>query len=298
MTARSAMALVREDDPKLVRELVTPEGIPVRFTLARASERAGALLIDLLLMVTALALLTSAVRIAVRGEPEGTWLTAVTVVLGFVLSQGYFAAFELRWHGATPGKRAFGLRVIDARGGQLELGAVLARNLIRELELWMPLRFLLARELLWPDAPGWAGVAAGAWTVALLALPLLNRDRLRVGDMIAGTLVVVRPRLVLPPELADEPATAYAFSDAQLSIYGIYELQVLEDVLRRDPGAGGDRAGALRTVSEAVRKKLDYGPVSDDERFLRELYAAQRARLEHGLLLGKRRADKLAADDR
>src|SRR5262249_22569234 len=171
--------------------------------------------------------------------------------------------------GATPGKRRIGIRVIDARGGQLETSAVLARNLIRELEVWTPLRFLLAGGLVWPDAPGWARLLAIAWTFVFLFMPAFNKDRLRIGDMIAGTRVVMQPQVVLMPDLVDEAAAAprvtaragsgaagalppaHAFTEAQLGIYGIYELQVLESVLRSSPGDVA-HLEAIRTVSEKV----------------------------------------------
>jgi hypothetical protein len=51
----------------------------------------------------------------------------------------------------------------------------------------------------------------------------------------------------------------------------------------------------VRTVSQKVREKIRYdGKVADDERFLREFYAAQRAHLEQKLLFGQRREDKFS----
>jgi len=304
MTTLSVSALARVEDPKLVREIVTPEGIPLRFTLARAGDRAGAFVLDMLIQVVAVVAVLWALTLAVGGG--GSWLTAVVVILAFLLLNFYFAFFEVRWQGATPGKRKIGIRVIDARGGQLETSAVLARNLIRELEVWTPLRFLLAGRLVWPDAPGWATLLAGAWAFVFLFMPAFNKDRLRVGDMIAGTRVVMQPKVVLVPDLVDEtaapsyaapgarPAATHAFSDAQLGIYGIYELQVLEGVLRTSPG-DISHLEAVRTVSEKVRQKIKYeGKVVDDERFLREFYAAQRAHLEQKMLFGQRREDKFA----
>jgi uncharacterized RDD family membrane protein YckC len=305
MNPTSLAALHPAEDGKLVREIVTPEGIPLKFTLARAGDRAAAFVLDTLAQVIVLVAITWGLWYAVGGE--GTWLTAVIVVLAFLLANFYFAFFEVRWQGATPGKRRLGIRVIDARGGQLETSAVLARNLIRELEVWTPLRFLLAGSLVWPDAPGWARLIAGAWAFVFLFMPVFNKDRLRVGDMIAGTRVVMQPKVVLVPDLAQEsaavpfwapagtkPTAAYAFSDAQLGIYGIYELQVLERVLRTNPGEAS-YLEAVRTVSEKVREKIRYdGKVVDDERFLREFYAAQRAHLEQKLLFGQRRQDKFS----
>jgi hypothetical protein len=69
---------------------------------------------------------------------------------------------------------------------------------------------------------------------------------------------------------------------------------VLERVLRTNP-LEASYAEAVRTVSEKVRQKIRYGAqVLDDERFLREFYAAQRAHLEQKMLFGKRREDKFS----
>jgi uncharacterized RDD family membrane protein YckC len=303
MTPGGAGAARGADDAALVRALVTPEGIPLRFTLARAGDRAAAFVLDVGLLLVVLVVISAGLAYAVGGA--SSWLTAVTVVLAFLLFNFYFAFFEVRWQGATPGKRRIGIRVIDARGGQLETSAVLARNLVRELEVWIPLRFLLAGNVVWPDAPGWAQLLAGAWTFVFLLMPLFNKDRLRIGDMIAGTRVVMQPKVVLVPDLVDAQAPArapvpgtaapagYVFSDAQLAIYGVFELQVLEGVLRGDP-SGPAYQEAVRAVSEKVRAKLKYAASVDDERFLREFYAAQRAHLEQKLLFGTRRADKFS----
>src|ERR1044071_6010631 len=196
---------VNEND-KLVREIVTPEGIPLRFTLARAGDRAAAFLLDALIQFAVLFIVALGLHASVDGADS--WLTAAIVLLVFVLFNFYFALFEVRWQGATPGKRKIGIRVIDARGGQLETSAVLARNLIRELEVWIPLRLLFIGQIVWPDAPGWARLLAGAWGFVFLFMPVFNKDRLRVGDMIAGTRVVMQPKVVLVADLVDETIAA------------------------------------------------------------------------------------------
>jgi uncharacterized RDD family membrane protein YckC len=311
----SLAALRPDDEEKLSREILTPEGIPLRFTLARAGDRAAAFALDSLLQVLVIVAVSIGVQLATGGNQ--TVLTALIVVLSFLLANFYFAFFEVRWQGSTPGKRMVGIRVIDARGGQLETSAVLARNLIRELEVWTPVRFLFAGELMWPNVPGWAQLLAGAWAFAFLFMPVFNKDRLRIGDMIAGTLVVMRPKVVLVPDIAGEVAAdaaaaarryapagsfasplgrpAFAFTEAHLGHYGIFELQVLERLLRGNP-LEPSFADAVRSVSEKVRAKIGYGalPSADDERFLREFYAAQRAHLEQKLLFGQRRQDKYA----
>jgi uncharacterized RDD family membrane protein YckC len=297
------IARERAETPKLVREIVTPEGIPLRFQLARASDRAGAFTLDLVIQLVVLVVISAGLSATAGSAFEGTWLTAVVTVLAFLLTNFYFAFFEIRWQGSTPGKRKVGIRVIDARGGQLEASAVLARNLVRELEVWMPLRLLVAGRVVWPTAPGWAVLLAGAWAVVFLLFPLFNKDRLRVGDLIAGTRVVMQPEVVLAPDLVAEQAqfvagprgrATYTFTEAQLGVYGIFELQVLEGVLRTNPASVG-YLDALRTVADKIRTKLRYDqPISHDELFLRDFYAALRAHLEQKLVFGQRREDKFS----
>ena len=290
------------------RQVLTPEGMPISFELASVGDRAGALILDLVIMIVALIVLAVLASLALGGRfASDSWLKPLIVVALFLIQNFYFAFFELRWQGWTPGKRIVGIRVIDARGGPLEPSAILARNLLRELELWMPLRFILGGRTLWPDAPGWAWLVACLWTLVFLLLPLFNRDRLRVGDLVAGTWVVVQPKPVLLPDLAaalDDgpraahagaaaPAPAYAFTDAQLGVYGEFELQVLEDALRGPPGP--ERAAALHAITDKIRTKLRYEPAvptADVERFLNTYYTAVRAHLERRRLFGKRKADK------
>jgi uncharacterized RDD family membrane protein YckC len=271
------------------RTIITPEGIPLRFTLAGVGDRIAAFALDVFLQAVAIALLVMVFGL-VGSSWRGDWLVAIILVVAFLVMNFYFVVLEVRGQGATPGKRRTGIRVIDARGGQLETSSVIARNLVRELEVWMPMRFLLAHKLVWPEAPGWATALAIVWTFAFMLLPLFNRDRLRVGDLIAGTLVVQQPKVVLVPDLVATARGAYEFTAEQLAIYGVFELQVLEGVLR----AQGDED--IRAIAGKVRAKIGYkAPVADDAEFLREFYTAQRAHLEQQLLFGHRREDKYSA---
>lgn len=280
------------------REVVTPEGVPLRFTLADAGERAGAFLIDLVILVAASMGLLVATLILV-GAAGGIGL-AVALVAFFVLRTFYFTFFESRWKGATPGKQALRLRVVDAHGGPLTAEAVFARNLMRELEFFVPLVALLAPASLGDSLPGWARLVSLGWLLVFALLPLFNRDRLRPGDLVGGTLVVRAPQALLLEDLSAArraaagaaPAPQYAFTREQLDIYGIYELQVLEELLRSQ---GPVRWQSLRAVSEKVQAKLRWKPPVPDheaERFLHDFYVAQRRRLEQKMMLGHRQERK------
>lgn len=294
--------LTRRDREGTRVDIVTPEGVPLPFTVALLGDRAAAFLLDLLIIVTVVGAVAILTALAVDAS---AWLWAFAGLITFLLSNFYFAWFEIRWHGATPGKRLTGIRVIAAAGGPLTAEAVLARNLTRDVEVFLPLAAILQPGLLWPGASGLGRFAAIAWVLVLALLPLFNRYRLRVGDLVGGTLVVRAPRAVLLPDVggaavsrpASEPTPAFSFTEAELAVYGIYELQVLEALLRRTESAvtAADQA-TLDAVAAKVQAKIgrdlvQSGPL-DSRHFLEAFYAAQRARLERGLLFGKRKEDK------
>jgi uncharacterized RDD family membrane protein YckC len=277
-------------------EVVTPEGVPLRFTIAPGGDRAAAFLLDFLIVLVSTFALALLAWKATGVSFGGSWLGAFTMLVWFLAWNFYFTFFELRWQGATPGKRIIGLRVIDRHGGPLGADAVIVRNLTRDLEFFMPLRTLLAGNLLFPDAPGWGRLVGSVWLLVLALLPLFNKLRLRVGDMVAGTLVVVRPKAVLLGDLGAERPARLAFTDAALDVYGIYELQVLEDVLRKGEGGTPESYLAMDAVCDKIQRKIGWDVIAagrvDPGVFLRDFYAALRARLEHKMLLGVRKEDK------
>jgi len=89
------------------------------------------------------------------------WAPALLVAGWFLLEWGYFAGLEIATGGRTLGKLAVKLRVVTAEGGTPGPGALLARNLVRSLDL----------------------IFGGL----LMAVDPLSR---RLGDRLAGTLVV------------------------------------------------------------------------------------------------------------
>ncbi|HLU68177.1 MAG TPA: RDD family protein [Kofleriaceae bacterium] len=303
---RRAPGAAAESERGRLREVVTPEGVPLALRLAERGDRAAAFLIDMVVMAVAIAVLVFLVSLAARsdlGAAGGGWTMPLVLLALFFLRNFYFLFFEIRWRGQTPGKRALKIRVIDRRGGPLTADAVIARNLMREVEVFLPLAVLAAPEMLWPGSPGWARFLASAWALVLAFLPLFNRDRLRVGDLVGGTMVVLAPRAVLLPDIGGEVAeqaararTRYQFTPEQLEVYGIYELQVLEGVLRHQDDSLA-RYQSIEVVCEKIKEKIGWDRDSwlvDSEQFLREFYAALRAHLERGMMFGKRREDKFS----
>jgi uncharacterized RDD family membrane protein YckC len=282
---------VRTEQVNARRRFVTPEGVDLRLQVGAYTDRLMALMLDVLIIVASLVALSLLAAIAAWGTKSQAPLQAITVIwmLGsFVLRVGYFIGFELHGRGATPGKRVLGLRVIARDGRRLTADAIFARNALRELEVFLPMTFLFARGA---GVDG-ALISLGAiWTGVFVLFPLFNRDRLRLGDIAAGTMVVKAPKIRLLRDIAESAPDALggvAFADAQLDAYGIKELQVLEQVLRT-----GDRR-TLAAVAQRIRLKIEWDGPSDvsDRAFLAAYYAGLRHRLETGLLFGRRRRDK------
>ncbi|MBZ9883126.1 RDD family protein [Mesorhizobium sp. CA10] len=289
-TARTAKA---KNPAALIRPLVTPEGVDLRVKLADAGTRASGFLLDVVIIVVA-AVVVSLVMIfglAGLGIQDAEPLFIVWIIFIFFLRNVYFIAFEAGRRAATPGKRMVGVRVASRSGAGLTIDQVIARNLMREIEVFLPLSILAARAS--ADVADTLSTIFGlVWALLFSLFPLFNRDRLRIGDLLAGTWVVEAPKVALLEDLSqrkDPVAARFQFSPAQLDTYGIAELQKLEEVLRRDDYS------ALKAVAETIARKIGarVEPI-DSKAFLTAYYGELRAHLERKLLLGNRKADKYA----
>ncbi|MDB5481617.1 MAG: hypothetical protein JWO83_2670 [Caulobacteraceae bacterium] len=279
--------------PPFLRRLITPEGLDLRLTLASAGERASAYLLDLAIMAAALIALTvlAIVLGLAVGEAEREVVAMIWLLGAFLLRNGYFILFELSGRAATPGKRTLGLRVVARDGGRLTAEAIFTRNALREIEVFLPLTFLAASSVAGDPVDGAMVSLALVWSGVFLLFPLFNRDRLRLGDLVAGTWVVrVSPARLLADLAADAAGASprFAFTADQAGVYGVKELELLEEVLRRrDPQA-------MAAVADRIRTKIGFAPPPGEthEAFLTAYYAALRGRLEQRLLFGHRRRDK------
>lgn len=274
------------------RNIVTPEGVPIPVALADHSERFTAFALDWVIW-TLLLLAIYLPLLLVAGFGSFTLIAiSIALFIGFVVRNIYFVYFEIAWRGATPGKRIVGIRVVDRAGGPLLPSAVIARNLTREVEMFLPLGILLSGGKSAGGGVDLMQLSIGVWLVFFAALPLINRDRMRGGDLIAGTMVIALPKLTLLSDLV-ERAAQFTFTEQQLRAYGAFELQVLEELLRRPPTPAG--AVVLREVCDKICHRIGWTsevPQNQLVTFLRDFYTAERAFLEREQLYGKVRADK------
>ena len=144
-----------------VRSHETPEGIRLELRLAGPVVRACAWSIDML------------IRVILYGLVSGIFAffggvgTSMMLIMFFLIEWFYPVVFEL-YNGASPGKKAMGLVVIQDNGTPVTFSSSLIRNLLRAADF---LPFLYAAGLL---------------------SMLMNRNFQRLGDLAAGTLVVYR----------------------------------------------------------------------------------------------------------
>lgn len=158
----------------------TPEGIALALRPAGVISRAAAFAIDLLirgaLMLVVSMLLT----------PLGRFGSGLALILWFALEWFYPVLFELLPRGATPGKRALGLRVTMDSGLPITPAASLLRNLLRSAD-FLPFAYGLG-----------------------LATLLMRSDFKRLGDIAAGTIVVHVQRATLHGALPEAAPVAPA----------------------------------------------------------------------------------------
>lgn len=273
------------------RHLVTPEGVDLQVELADVGARIGAFAIDLI--VITLILFAAAFALGSMSLYSEELAIVIFVLIAFLLRSFYFTLFELGRRAATPGKMVLKIRVAARGKARLSAASVFARNALREIGFFLPIGFAFGIGAGGVD--GWMSLLATIWAGIFLLFPLFNKDRLRVGDLVAGTWVVRAPRPILGADLVttDKPENEaifakFAFTPEQIDTYGIKELHVLEDVLRAQDSE------VLQDVASRIRTKIGWvwEAGESDVAFLRAYYAALRGRLESKMLMGVRRKDK------
>lgn len=240
----------------------TPEHIVFRHRLAGPARRASAYLLDFLLCYGSLLFIGFLIAIVAMGLGGGISRTSdevsglaaagigVVLLLMFCIEWVYFVVCEGRW-GTTPGKRLLGLRVVTTEGRPIGFSEAALRNVLRAADL-LPIGYLV-------------GVTTMACT----------RRFQRLGDLLAGTMVVVTQRSdaraipigLYPPatdhELANLPAVIRLDADERTAI---------ELFLRRRVALGPAREHELaEMLVEPLSKRYDFSG-KDPARLLAILY--------------------------
>lgn len=229
----------------------TPEQVHLEFMVAGIGSRFMALFLDTLIQAAIYIFLFFATSILLAGtiglNSAPVWVTALVIFAVFCVYWGYFAIFEILWKGQTPGKRWAGIRVIKDTGRPINAFEAIARNLIRIID----------------NFPGFYGV--GVTTM------LLNARHRRLGDYVAGTLVVHESSDRGSQVFFNHPPAAEfpLYQAAQLTME---EAELIETFLaRRLDLASHVRAYNAQRIAGMIAGRLGIAPdarPSKDEAFL------------------------------
>jgi len=240
----------------------TPEQTVLEFEIAGVGSRFLALAWDTLIQILigiALVVCVAILGIAMPNSSNaGIWFVALIVLGFFVLYFGYFAIFEAIWNGQTPGKRKEGIRVIKDSGRPITPAESAARNLMRIVD----------------------GLPA-LYAVGICSA-LLSRQNKRLGDFVAGTIVVHEKALLDAKPVWQSaqagqmpPTTTYGSERLTLE-----EFTVIEVFLNRRSSLPSDvRFNMADQIARQIRPKLSIptGELSYSEKLLEAVAQERRS---------------------
>lgn len=236
-----------------VHAVVTPEHVEFTFVLAGLYSRFLAWLVDFAIVLFGAGALMAMLQRVLSSLPG--FLSAAGFLVYFLLDWGYGIALETAWSGQTVGKRILGLRVLQESGVRIGFYAAALRNLARAFDR-LPVLYLVG------------GAAA-----------LLSGSQQRLGDMLAGTVVVRDRRLRIPssltraaPDLPPDPSLA-----AKVKRLGRPERELLlSAALRREELGLTARLALFGALARRLEDALDVvkPPHLSDEKLVLWITAA------------------------
>jgi len=251
--------------------VLTPEYVEFDFVLAGLSSRMLAWLIDTIVII-GIVLVTSIV-ISIAGAALPGFASALTMIAYFLVDWGYFILLEAIWSGQTLGKKALGLRVIQESGVRIGFLQAVLRNLTRPIDR-LPTVIPQAAYLVGPALYFVGGSVA-----------FLSKSHQRLGDMLAGTVVVRERRLKIPASLARPDVELTLLQDptfrarvARLSAEE--EALIFAAALRREELGMEARLSLFQTLAQRLQDDADFHkpPHLSDEKLVLLIAAALVAR--------------------
>jgi uncharacterized RDD family membrane protein YckC len=241
----------------------TPEQVHLEFVLAGIGSRFMAAFLDAVIeLIVYLIVIFSALLGSwkIYDTSRSIWIQAILGLFFFCIYWGYHALFEALWKGQTPGKRWAGIRVIKDSGRPINTFEALARNLLRAVD-FLPLFY-----------------GVGVLTM------LLNSKNRRLGDYVAGTLVVHESSDRESKIFFNTP-TKTEFVLHQASGLTLQEAELIETFLARRLDLPYDvRRLNSKRIAEMISARLNIPLESrpaDDENFLELTVKEFRSRAQY-----------------
>lgn len=255
--------------------LETPESVTIGYDVAGVGTRFLAASIDA--AIQALVIIAFVIVSFVAGATlNGTGAFAAAAIGILIINAvllGYYIFFELIWNGQSPGKRAIGLRVIQTSGYPVTPFAVLIRNVLRLVD-FLPAFYAIG-------------------VIVMIA----NRRARRLGDLMAGTLVIKEGRAgnisSLSPTFGTTPRAPFApgsverleslvASGAQVHLLTHEDEALIRDFLNRRATLTPQRRAELAAqIAGVVHQRIgglspyDTWPARGAEPYLEDILAAR-----------------------
>ena len=213
-------------------EVETPEHVRFRYRVAGPVRRMLAYLLDLLIRIAALLVVWVIIVIAFAATREA--IQGFVLITLFIMEWGYYVFFETTGDGRSPGKRVLSLRVVKEGGYPIGFIDSVLRNLLRSAD-FLPLGYMLG----------------------LLSMAADTRFR-RLGDRVAGTMVVVEERGLVAAPLALHPPLAEGELDAfpQRPPLSAWERETVELFLRRADLTSARRDELAQTIAPPLAQRM------------------------------------------
>lgn len=225
-------------------KIKTPEQIDIAYTVAGLGKRFLALAIDTLIQAALLTAIFLSLFSFSDWDYFTEWYTAIMIIVIAVIIYGYFLLFELLLKGRTPGKAALKIRVVRMDGRAADVPGIVLRNLIRLID-FLPVFY----------------------TVGVCCM-FINKDSRRLGDLAAGTIVIVeKKKATLGTILTEHSRTP----DIPLSNH---EYAMVRDFLARKKRLTPEARGRLATeIASPLFERFETPEYqrSDPEKFLEDL---------------------------
>lgn len=246
-----------ESNPGLRRELLdadfqitAPEYILFRYSTAGPITRLFAVVLDHLIVLTALLALFllvlfvgSFLAISLGSNELGGFMVLLLFLLLFAANWLYFILMEGFNRGRTIGKMALGVRVVSVDGSSLDWVQVILRNLVRVADMF-------------PMALG-ANLFPTYFTGALTSSLSSRAGFRRLGDLAAGTIVVREQRMQPQPKVEEDERIAQLANELHMRRFPSPTLaQGLNDFVARRPRLNPARADEIARAIEADLRKM------------------------------------------
>ncbi len=221
--------------------VLTPEAVEIELEPADLGSRFIAILIDTIIQIVLILpviVLMSLMEFFSTGkgvQPFASWITGLLFILLFILGfSGYHIFFELLWNGKTPGKRITSIKVIRDGGFPVEVTSSFIRNLIRIVD-FIPFYYF-----------------AGIISIVLC------KNKKRLGDIVAGTMVIKEYADIPPPALTGHEECSNGINLSYLEKITEHEyILIRELILRHEELDMTARKSISSKIAGPLMKKLE-----------------------------------------